>query len=174
MSLTPAAETDLADVAALVNASYRGAGGWTSEVGVVDGTRTSVEALQADIAGQPDATLLVWRDTSDGPILGCVWLEPAGPQVWYLGLLTVRPDLQDRRLGRTVLDAAESFAAANGARRVRMTVVHVRDTLIAWYERRGYARTGETRPFPYDDQRFGAPRRADLRFVVLEKTVAAL
>jgi hypothetical protein len=50
-----------------------------------------------------------------------------------------------------------------------MTVIHCRDTLIAWYERRGYRRTGETRPFPYGDARFGEPRRSDLYFVVLEK-----
>jgi hypothetical protein len=50
-----------------------------------------------------------------------------------------------------------------------MTVVNLRDTLIAWYERRGYAPTGETEPFPYGDARFGAPRRDDLAFVVLRK-----
>jgi len=50
-----------------------------------------------------------------------------------------------------------------------MTVVNIRDTLIAWYQRRGYVLTGETRPFPYGDSRFGEPRRDDLSFVVLEK-----
>ena len=52
-----------------------------------------------------------------------------------------------------------------------MTVVNVRDTLIAWYQRRGYALTGETKPFPYDDKRFGTPLRDDLYFVMLEKPV---
>jgi hypothetical protein len=50
-----------------------------------------------------------------------------------------------------------------------MTVVSVRESLIAWYERQGYRRTGETECFPYDDGRFGAPLRPDLVFVVLEK-----
>jgi hypothetical protein len=50
-----------------------------------------------------------------------------------------------------------------------MTVVNVRDSLIAWYGRRGYALTGETQPFPYGDERFGRPLRGDLQFVVLEK-----
>ncbi|MDB5444432.1 MAG: family N-acetyltransferase, partial [Phenylobacterium sp.] len=85
--------------------------------------------------------------------------------------LTVRPDLQDRRLGRTLLQAAEDFALGLGARRIRMTVIAIRDTLIAWYERRGYGLTGETRPWPYEDERFGQPRRDDLSFVVLEKTL---
>ncbi|MBU6298090.1 MAG: GNAT family N-acetyltransferase, partial [Alphaproteobacteria bacterium] len=46
---------------------------------------------------------------------------------------------------------------------------NIRDALIAWYVRRGYELTGETRPFPYGDNRFGEPRRDDLKFVVLEK-----
>jgi hypothetical protein len=50
-----------------------------------------------------------------------------------------------------------------------MTVISIRDALIAWYERRGYVRTGETEPFPYGDRRFGIPLRDDLLFVVLEK-----
>ena len=171
MPLSLAADDDLDAVAALVNASYRGEGGWTTEAGVVDGERTNVAALRADLADQPGSALLAWRDAPSEPVLGCVWLEPAAAGVWYLGLLTIRPDLQDRKLGRTVLDAAEAFAVAKGARRVRMTVVNVRATLIAWYERRGYRLTGETQPFPYEDQRFGAPRRDDLEFVVLEKLV---
>jgi hypothetical protein len=52
---------------------------------------------------------------------------------------------------------------------MEMTVIAQRPDLIAWYERRGYRRTGENRPFPYGDERFGRPRRDDLLFVVLEK-----
>ena len=52
---------------------------------------------------------------------------------------------------------------------IEMTVVHVRESLISWYERRGYRRTGETRPFPYADTRYGTPTRPDLVFIVLEK-----
>jgi ribosomal protein S18 acetylase RimI-like enzyme len=85
--------------------------------------------------------------------------------------LTVRPDLQNRQLGRALLSAAEEFAKERGGRRIRMTVVNVRDSLIAWYERRGYRSTGETQPFPYGDERYGRPLRDDLHFVVLEKDI---
>ena len=105
-------------------------------------------------------------------MLGTVWLEPVGDdQTWYLGMLTVRPDLQAKGTGRTLLAAAEAAAAELGARRIRMTVVAIRDSLIAWYQRRGYALTGETRPWPYEDERYGQPRRGDLSFVVLEKAL---
>ena len=50
-----------------------------------------------------------------------------------------------------------------------MTVIAQRHELIAWYERRGYRLTGERRPFPATDPRFGLPKRDDLEFVVLEK-----
>jgi hypothetical protein len=68
-----------------------------------------------------------------------------------------------------MLTSAEEFAKERGTRRMRMTVVHVRDTLIAWYVRRGYTLTGETHSFPYGDQRFGRPLRDDLHFIVLQK-----
>jgi ribosomal protein S18 acetylase RimI-like enzyme len=175
MDLTPAKPEELTAVAALVNSAYRGEGsraGWTTETDYIGGQRTDAETLRADLAGNPNARLLVLRDAPGGPLLGCVWLEPAEPGVWYLGMLTVRPDLQDRQLGRSLLAEAECVAAMLGAQRIQMTVVSVRDTLIAWYERRGYALTGERRPFPYDEPLFGEPKLPDLEFVVLEKALA--
>jgi GNAT superfamily N-acetyltransferase len=87
----------------------------------------------------------------------------------YIGMVTVRPVLQAAGLGRAILAAAEEHARAQGATRAQMTVVSIRDSLIAWYERRGYRLTGEERPFPYGDPRIGIPRRHDLVFAVLEK-----
>ena len=168
--LRPASEADLPEVVALTNWAYRGTGAqqsWTVE-SYLDGERTTVEALRADLTAAPEARLLIWRDGA-GELMGHVWLEPQADGVWYLGLLSVRPDRQDQKLGRSLLGAAEAFAQGQGARRVRLTVINVRDTLIAWYQRRGYALTGETRPFPYGDDRFGKPQRDDLSFVVLER-----
>ncbi len=104
-----------------------------------------------------------------GRLLACIKVEPHGPETWYLSMLTVAPGLQDRGLGRALLAAGEALAVAKGARRMRMSVLNVRDTLIAWYARRGYAPTGETKPFPYGDPRWGTPLRDDLHFVLLEK-----
>ena len=181
MIFAPATEPELPAIVALVNSAYRGQGaqaGWTTEAGYIDGQRIDLESLKEDLAAASDAVLLTLRDAADGPLLGCVWLEldsDAPPndakdgEAWYLGMLTIRPDLQDRRLGAALLAHAEAHAAGLGARRVRMTVVHLRDTLIAWYQRRGYALTGERKPFPVGE-RFGKPRQA-LEFVVLEKRV---
>ena len=172
VALVAAGEAELGEVVALVNSAHRGDSarqGWANEADLLDGPRIDEPTLRVDL-GRVGARLLVLRgdgagEGGAGGLLGCVWVEPAGEGVWYLGMLAVRPDLQDRGLGRVVLAGAEAFARAHGARRVRMTVIGVRETLIAWYRRRGYAGTGETQAFP------GEPSRADLRFVVLEKVV---
>jgi GNAT superfamily N-acetyltransferase len=167
--LKSATPSDLPAAVVLINNSYRGESsrqGWTHEADYIDGERISLNQLRAELKAHPQATLYIWRDEPNGPVLGSVWLEPAGLDVWYLGLLTVRPDLQARKLGRRILAEAEDMVRTVGGVAVRMTVVHVRDTLISWYHRRGYALTGETQPFALSD-----PPREDLHFVVMEKAL---
>ena len=94
-----------------------------------------------------------------GTLLGCVWVEPQGDGIWYLGSLAIDPPAQNGGLGRALLAAAEDWIRDRGGQEVRMTVVNVRETLLAWYARRGYIATGETKPFPYGDDRFGIPKR---------------
>jgi ribosomal protein S18 acetylase RimI-like enzyme len=177
MLLERVVEGDYAAVVALANVAYRGTGdegtgteaSWNVETGLVEGPRLTESALLEELAEKPE--LLVWRDEPGGPLLGTVWMQDKGDGIWYLGLLTVRPGLQNRQLGRTLLAAAEDFARQRGGRRITMTVLSGRDALMAWYERRGYALTGETQPFPYGDERIGTPLRDDLYFVVMEKDI---
>lgn len=174
MPLFEAKPADLPAVAALVNSAYRGEvsrQGWTTEADYVGGQRTDPQTLARDLAADPQARLLLLRDEEGEPPLGCVMLKPAKDDAWYLGMLTVRPDIQDRQLGRAMLEGAEAYAKAQGAGRIRISVVQVRDTLIAWYERRGYDATGATLPFPYGDPEIGEPTRDDLHFIVMEKAV---
>ncbi len=172
MHLNPAIESEYPAIIDLINHAFRGTGpeaSWNTEVVFIEGQRLNESLLREELAHKPNAHLLTYRDDPDGPLLGTVLLDPQKDGAWYLGLLTVRPNLQKRKLGRTLLADAEEFAKQRGARRIEMTVVNVRDTLIAWYQRRGYALTSETRPFPYGDERFGHPLRDDLYFVVLQK-----
>jgi ribosomal protein S18 acetylase RimI-like enzyme len=171
----PASDADVPQIVRLMNRAYRGSeagSGWTTESAYIAGDRVTDHLLRADLQAQPAATLLKWVDAPGEPPKGCVWLEPLGDDTWYLGSLSIDPSLQNGGLGRVMLSAAEDWVRVRGARIVRMTVVNVRDTLIAWYKRRGYAETGETEPFPYEDNRFGTPLRDDLCFVVLAKRLA--
>lgn len=169
--LRPALEAEIPDIIAMTNRAFRepaGQADWKVET-LVEGRRITESLLRENLA-QPGAELLVWRD-ADGVHMGHVRLDAGADGAWHLAMLTVRPDRQDGGLGRALLAAAEAYAVARGGRRMRMTVVHQRPELIAWYERRGYALTGQTQPFPYGDDRFGTPNRDDLYFDVLEKTL---
>ena len=169
-NISTARSADVAAVVALINSAYRGESsrrGWTTEEHLVGGQRTDESAIAQDIGTAGQVILLLRR----GPLLcGCVLLENKAEQTCYLGLLTVRPDLQAAGIGRRLLAAGESWAAEHfGSQEVEMTVVEQRLELIRWYQRRGYQLTGEIRPFPYEDERFGLPKRDDLRFVVLRR-----
>lgn len=174
VELHPATDEDIPAVVLLLNRAYRGSGdqaAWNSEAAYIDGDRANEEFLRGELSDHPRATLLVWRFWNE--VQGCVWLEPQNDDTWYLGSLAVDPALQNGQAGRRLLAAAEAWVLTRGGTRIRMTVVNVRDTLIAWYERRGYRLTGETEPFPYADERFGRPKRPDLHFVVLAKDLHA-
>lgn len=171
---TPALDHDIPEIVTLMNRAYRGTSGsgWSAEETYLAGDRTTPSLLREDIARNPSAFLLKWRDTAKDPIIGCVWLQPVDDLTWYLGSLAIDPGKQNGGLGRIMLQAAEDWAHERGAARIRMSVINVRDALIAWYLRRGYDRTGKIEPFPYGDDRFGKPMRDDLAFVVLEKRLA--
>lgn len=172
LDLRPAAEADVSAVVSLLNRAYRGHGaeaGWTTEAGLIDGERISEATLRQEIQDKPHATLLVWQPKDQ--IEGCVWLEPGAEDTWYLGSLAIAPQRQNQQFGRLLLAAAEGWILVRGGRTVKMTVIEARDTLLDWYERRGYRRTGETEPFPVSDTRFGIPTQPGLTFAVLTKTL---
>jgi GNAT superfamily N-acetyltransferase len=171
--LTVATDADVPEVVSLINLAFRGRGestGWSVKEEYIEGTRITEDLLREDMSAKTSATLLLWRQT-DNDLLGCVWIEPEQDGAWYLGTLTIAPREQNAGLGRILLRAAEDWAHARGATEIKMSVVNLRARLIDWYKRRGYRLTGETKPFPYGDNRYGIPKRDDLHFVVLRKVL---
>lgn len=169
-----AAQQDIAALHKLVESAYRGDSakrGWTHEADLLGGQRTDLEALR-EIVTDPEQVILL---AIDGTVIaGCVQLMHVKNGLAYLGLLTVDPDRQAGGLGRILLDASERYVAENWqADTIEMTVIRQRADLIAYYERRGYALTGERRPFPLDDPRYGLPKTQELEFVVLRKDIKA-
>ncbi|MDQ3033634.1 MAG: GNAT family N-acetyltransferase [Myxococcota bacterium] len=172
LSFRSAVPADVDAVVALVESAYRGDGsraGWTTEADLLDGQRTDRDEVRALIEGPRSRLVLAERE---GAIVGSVVVRDE-PESAYLGMLSVRPSLQTAGVGRALVEEAERIAASElGASVMRMTVIAQREELIAWYERRGYALTGEREPFPYGDPRFGRPRREDLVFLVMRKRLA--
>jgi len=168
-----AGTADAEAIAALVNSAYRGdssRAGWTTEADLLGGQRTDAEEIAQLIAREGSALLLCLRA---GELVGSVHVERMDDETAYLGMLVIRPVLQGQGLGRSLMEEVERFAGTEWyARRMQMQVITLRPELIAWYERRGYRRTGEIRPFPASDPRFGLPRVAELQFEVLEKSLA--
>ena len=164
-----ATAADVPALVTLVTSAYRGDSsrvGWTTEADLLDGARIDPLVLQADIARPHSRVVVV--DGHDGP-LACAHVAIEDGQ-GYFGMFAVAPPLQGRGTGDALLAECERIAREEWRLPgMRMTVIDVRDTLIAWYERRGYRRTGVHKPFPYGDLRFGQPRRDDLRFEVLDK-----
>jgi GNAT superfamily N-acetyltransferase len=164
-----AVESDMEAIVALVQSAYRGDSsrqGWTTEADLLDGQRTDLAEV-AEALAAPDSVVLL--ASVDGQLLACCHVERQGDAA-YFGMFAVHPPYQGSGLGRLVLAEAERYARHTWqCRAMHMNVIDVRKDLMAWYERRGYRRTGKYSPFPYGDERFGVPRRDDLRFELMVK-----
>ncbi len=167
MQIIPAKTADIPELVHLVNSAYRGESskkGWTTEADLLGGIRTDAAGL-SNMLSDAHSIILTCRDL-DQTLIGCVYLQKKETGL-YLGMLTVAPHLQARGTGKLLLAAAESQALEWGCSTINMTVISVRTELIAWYQRHGYNKTGETKPFPADPA-FGLPKQP-LEFVVMEK-----
>lgn len=164
VQIRPATPDDVAAVVHLVHLAYRGTAerGWTTEADLLDGQRTDADEVASLLADLHVAE-------RDDTLLGCFVLDRHG----HFGMFAVLPGAQAGGVGSALLARAEQLARERGHDHVEMHVLRQRHELLAFYARRGYAPTGDTRPFPYGDERFGLPRREDLEFVVLRKPLSS-
>jgi ribosomal protein S18 acetylase RimI-like enzyme len=169
LAFRAAGAADVGAIVALVESAYRGEvskQGWTTEADMLDGQRTDAASV-AGLIARPESRVLLAE--ADGRLLACAHVEKLG-EAAYFGMFSVRPERQGGGVGRAVLAEAERITREDWrCTEMQMTVISIRDELIAWYERRGYRRTGRYKPFPYGDERFGVPKRDDLRFELLVK-----
>ena len=131
------------DIVALMESAYRGdvsRKGWTSEADLIDGARTSVPEMLASMHDPKTYTLVA--KTSNDDLVGCASVTFDGPSCIF-GKFAVDPDQQAGGIGKLLLAAAERAAISHfGVASMTMTVIDGRTELEAFYERRGYARTG--------------------------------
>ena len=166
IAIVRASSADAPALKRLLEAAYRGDAarrGWNHEADILDGERITEKELDGLLA-DAEVTMLVARDGE--ALVGSVAVTRKSAVLAYLGMLCVDPNLQSAGIGRRLLDAAEEHARRQGVAAMEMTVIDSRDALIAWYVRRAYRRTGETRPFP-------VLRDPPITFTVLEKALSA-
>jgi ribosomal protein S18 acetylase RimI-like enzyme len=166
-----ATPSDAEAVLTLVRRAYRGESsraGWTTEADLLDDQRIDLPGVQSKITRSDGFVLLAEDDNAT--LVACCELAVRPGGLGYFGMFAVEPTRQAGGLGRAVLAEAERRASVDlAATRLEMGVIAQRAELIAWYERRGYRRTGETWPFPYDELVDGHALRDDLFFIVLRK-----
>ncbi|WP_152347618.1 GNAT family N-acetyltransferase [Brevibacterium sp. CFH 10365] len=165
---------DIADYVELVSSAYRGEGskqGWTTEADLLGGQRLDAPMAEEMLA-EADSQILLARG-EQGRAVASIYVREPEDGAAYLGVLAVSPVGQGKGVGSSLISLAEAWVAERwGATSMRMSVINKRDELIAYYERRGYERTGDVEPFPYGDERFGVPKVDDLEFVLLRKQLS--
>lgn len=169
MKFTHATFNDTAALASLINRSYRGdssRAGWTTEADLLSGKRideTGIEQLLND----PYSLILIAQDKES--ILATIHAHRENDSV-HFGLFAVEPSLQGGGIGKELLAYAESEAIRKwGVRTSIMEVINHRSELIAYYERRGYVRTGEIIPFPLSS--LWQSKTDNLALAVLKKSL---
>ena len=157
--------TESRELAGVVNSAYRpqnGEGGWTHESGLVSGQRVEIDQVEKAINNS-----IVLVGVHKSAIVACVQIQRKGTEA-YIGMLAVEPTLQRSGVGKCMLSAAESYAAARGATEFKMLVISARTELIEFYRRRGYGETGEIVAYPHNAGA-GVPMVEGLGVVTLRK-----
>ncbi len=167
MPILIADTADIPALVALLNSAYRGDAskkGWTTEADMISGEIRTDEAQLIQLMQKPGAIFLKYTNNNDH-IEGCVFLEMREGRL-YLGMLSVAPALQAKGIGKQLMTAAEAYAKLQGCPAIFMRVISIRSELIAWYERKGYHKTGEVQPF--EDSVYGAAT-VPFEFLVMQK-----
>lgn len=154
----------------LVNSVYRGESAeksWTSEAHFLGGQRTDKDAI-SELIQKPKTYILL--AVVNNEILGCVLLESSRDHDVKLGMLSVALHLQNKGLGKILLNYSEDYCLKQlHAKSISMNVFTNRPELLAYYFRRGYHDTGLRQPFPTDNPRLGLPKISNLEFAILKK-----
>ena len=152
--------SDAQEIAALINAAYRGESsrqGWTSEADILDGVRTTTREI-ASLIQRDDAFILVGSVNDQIVATLCCERETVEKRyIAHLGMIAVKPTLQNKGYGAAMIRAAEAMTAREW--RVvgyHMSVITLRESLIQFYERLGYTRSGTFRNFPESPERWQA------------------
>jgi len=160
---------DIPEILRIVNKAFRGEDskkGWTTEAFLIEGDQRTDEKDIEELIRNENSWILKY--TKDNKIVANVNLQKQGDAL-YLGMFSVDPEMQGQGIGKKILLAAVEFAKERGCAKITMSVISLRQELIAWYIKNGYAKTGQEKPFPTENK-FGKPV-VPLKFIILEKKI---
>lgn len=163
-----AQSADIPQLIDLINKSYREQQGrsWTTELEWVKGQRITEHQLEEQL--QFANSILLVAEANSSKIVACIGLTFENNQV-EVGTFCTDPHVQNMRIGRSVLEYAEQYALKEDPHLTKavMHVLDVRSELIAYYERRGYVKTGNEQPYPVEAN-VGVPR-VPIKLVEMKK-----
>ena len=162
---------DVPNIVLLVNSAYRGESsraGWTNEAALLDGVRTHDEEILR-LIGAPHSLVLL--GLVDNEIIASMHFQLVSDAA-FLGMFAVKPTGQAAGVGKAMMAEAETVVQREWqVKKMLMDVISVRQELIAFYERRGYIRTGKLNDFPVNKDLW-TPKAEDLVLVRMQKTLA--
>ena len=139
---------DIPALVDLINQSYRNdiEGAWTTEAHlfVENDQRITADDIKQTI---DDPKNHIFKYVLDGALLGTVTLTEKADNL-YLGTFAVNPKKQGLGIGKKLVLFSKKFAQQKAKKNILISVISVRDELIAWYERLGFIKTGKLIPFP--------------------------
>lgn len=180
--LRPALATDIPALTVLINRCYLFEEGWTNESALVGGIRTNQNEIQFVIEDDSQRLFVCLQHNGEhdenetGELLGCINIAMHDDGA-YIGFFAVSPDLQGSGVGSIMLEKAEILAQGYlseqqaseksvDVKPIKMLVLHGRDKMLAYYQRRGYVCTGNTQSFSNDNEVKGN----ELHFTEIAKT----
>ena len=171
LKFRPALVSEAMQITTMINQSYRGETsrlGWTTEADLLDGLRTDEAEVRQLIESNHSMIMLCLNGIE---LMGSVHLEKMEEGV-HIGMFVVKPTLQKQGIGKQLLAEAERTAAERWRiSRFSMMVITLRHELIAFYERRGYRRTGVLKEFPVNPDVW-KPKVIGLQLEQLEKLLS--
>lgn len=149
----------------LVNLTYRGDIGWTTEAAIMQGDRTNLVEVEAALRKPGAAFFMVHHHDQ---MIACIYVAKGNTHA-FIGFFSVHPDWQEKGVGKYLLAHAESYAQSTlGIDKLRMYVISQRAELVSFYRRRGYCSTGCVEVCP---QHLGTPKVSGLTIDYLEKSL---
>ncbi|MCF6346288.1 MAG: GNAT family N-acetyltransferase [Thiomicrorhabdus sp.] len=169
LTLQKAKSQNIGELCKLVNLAYRGELGWTKETHLLAGERATPEEVQ-EYLSNPEVDLFIVFNNQKA--IACICIETKN-ECGYVGFFAVHPSLQGTGIGKQILAQAEEFAVKERkVKKFAMVVISQRNELIAFYERRGYIKTGDIDDYP-THLNVGKPLKSGLTITHLEKKVLA-